>query len=214
MSDRMNTQQALRRLSLSLASLIILLALAGPCTAQSSDPNAPTPMTSDTVQGRWPKARSFSHFYSFTAGPGTVKVLFYFKPSAYLFCFGQLMDADGKAFMPAEGEGTYPYVYGPADQPGLRLVGTYELKRKQKLIVRVYGDNSGVGDDISGSYSIKVEGNVSFQTDQREGAPISGGADAKQDDLLPKSGTLRLEMDDGTVQEINLRRVRKATVKP
>ena len=31
---------------------------------------------------------------------------------------------------------------------------------------------------------------------------------------LPKSGKLRLVMDDGTVQEINLARVREATVKP
>ena len=31
---------------------------------------------------------------------------------------------------------------------------------------------------------------------------------------LPKSGKLRLVMDDGTIQEINLARVREATVKP
>lgn len=65
-----------------MAAIILALAMTvvvGLAAAQSGDPDKPTPMTTGEAKGRWAKDKDISHFYSFTAGPGEVKVLLYFN---------------------------------------------------------------------------------------------------------------------------------------
>jgi hypothetical protein len=225
----MKTRPFLGCLNLCTAILIILSAFVGSTAAQSSDPDNPTPMTASEVKGRWPGGnKAFSHFYSFVAGPGEVIVMFNFV-SDYLSVNvgGQLMDAYGKAFTELNAyeeqraQTSYDFIYGMAQEAGVRLVGRFNLKRRQKLIIRAYSA-FGSTPERGGSYKIRVEGgNPSFNGD----APPTGSGNSTTNlpanasnagslSCLPKSGKLRLVMDDGTIQEINLGRVREATVNP
>ena len=142
----------------------LFMGLAGANVAQSTDIDNPTPMSVDAVQGRWSKDKLGSHYYSFTGGPGTVKILFDFTSEGAQLVAGQLSDADGRAFIPVENrsgdqEGKN-FVQGIAQPEGLRLIATYEIKRRQKLVVRVY--NWGVAYN-AGIYKVRVTGDsVSF----------------------------------------------------
>lgn len=219
MISKVKTKWFLKYLELLVALPIILIALASTSIAQSTDPFSPTPMTTDTIKGRWPSGKRISHYYSFVAGPGTVKVAFNCKPDGTIDGVGgQLLDADGHAFVPIENRNESFNPSAVEDlvyQEGKLLVATYELKRKQKLIIRFYTNN--MEKEWGGTYAIKVSGDgVSFNESNASTNNNSTSSSAGNDKTfsLPKSGKLRLVMDDGTVQEINLSRVREATIKP
>lgn len=150
--------------------LMILIIPVVPVAAQSDDLDNPTPMTADSVKGRWPKDKLVSHYYSFVGGPGEIKIYFDFATDeSAQNVAGQLLDADGRAFIPLEnqtaGKGDFNYVQEIAYPQGVRLVATYKIKRRQKLIVRAY--NWGVAYN-SGSYKVRVTGDgVSFP-DEKE----------------------------------------------
>jgi hypothetical protein len=214
-TSKMRIERFLKYLNLLVTLPIILTIFAAIATAQSTDPFSPTPMNSEIVKGRWTPGKRISHYYSFEAGPGVIKVAANCKPDGTIDGVGiQLLDADGHSIPPVENRED-PFMLGTtisalAYQEGKLLVATYEIKRKQKFIVRFFTDN--MEQEWGGNYSLKVSGDgVSFNGNK--GVVIE---EAGKDKTLglPKSGKLRLVMDDGTVQEINLSRVREATVKP
>jgi hypothetical protein len=199
---------------------VVFVALTATARAQSTDPLNPTVMTSDTVKGRWPSGKRISYYYSFVAGPGLVKVSFNCKPDNVIDGVGgQLLDADGRPFVPLENiqEGSKsPSVEGLVYQQGKLFVGTYEIKRRQKFIFKFYTTN--LEGEMGGSYTIKVSGDgVTFADggDSSSNNPNSSNRPAAEKaSCLPKSGKLRLVMDDGTIQEINLTRVKEMSVRP
>ena len=227
--QNMNPRLFLPNLNLFAAISIILIAFAGSAVAQSSDPDHPTPMTTNEVKGRWARgSKAFSHFYSFVAGPGEVRVSFFFvADDMLLMTGGQLIDANGvaltelNAYEQQTGQLNYDMVYGVATTGGVRLVGRFNIKRRQKLTIRAYSafNNSAEG---GGSYKIHIEGgDPSFGGDipSTSSGKLTTNLPANTTgagnlSCMPKAGKLRLVMDDGTVQEINLSRVREATVKP
>ncbi len=203
---------------------IILIALVGTATAQSTDPDNPTPMTTDVIKGRWPADKLVSHYYSFVAGPGVVNLsINCVTDSGSTIVGAQLTDAAGHLFTRLESIGkesvTPTYVQDVAGGEGVRLVATFEIKRRQKLLVRFY--TAITNPDSAGSYAIRVSGD-GVTSGENNTSTISGSINSTGNNpaggnnvfVLPKSGKLRLVMDDGTVQEINLSRVREATVKP
>jgi hypothetical protein len=103
------------------------------------------------------------------------------------------------------------YVTDVASGAGVRLVSTYELKRRQKLIVRFY--TAITTPETGGSYTIKVSGE-GISANEPSTLTNSYPANREQTISLPKSGKLRIVMKDGTIQEINLSNVQEATVKP
>ena len=217
--SKMKTEQFLTYINLLTVLTIIFFALTVSATAQSTDPFSPTPMTAETVKGRWSGGKRISYYYSFSAGPGVVKVLFNAKPDGHVDeVGGELLDADGHPLTPIENRGDPFRTSTVGDiiyQTGRLFVATYEIKRRQKFIFRFYTTNMEKED--GGSYSIKVSGDgVSFDENKTSTNKTSTNNNAATGitSCLPKSGTLRLVMDDGTVQEINLSRVREAAVKP
>jgi hypothetical protein len=229
--SKVNKQQFLRRLNLLTTVLIILMALASPATAQSTDPDDPVPMTTNVIKGRLSGDKPIAHYYSFVGGPGEIEILFDFvsDESAQLVA-GRLTDADGRTFISIDEE--YRKKFGPpydlvqdiAYPQGLRLIGRYEVKRKQKLVVKVYTwglINSGVkytirieGDGASFNQSDAATNNALGNNNSANKTVINNNASGNRASCLPKSGKLRLVMDDGTVQEINLGRVSEASIKP
>lgn len=226
--NNIKTRRFLRCLNILAAISIMLLAFDRPAVAQSSDPDHPTPMTGAEVKGRWPGGnKAFAHYYSFTAGPGEVIVMFNFVSDKYsLNVGGQLMDAYGKAFTElnttAEQNMEYQFVYGMAEESGIRLVGRFNVKRRQKLMIGAYS-RAGSTPEFGGSYKIRVEGgDPSFNGDtppanlgnSSNNPPANTNTGNGSLPCLPRSGRLRIEMEDGSVQEINLSRMRNASIKP
>ncbi len=210
-------QQFAIRFAVGMALLSAITALARPILAQSTDPFNPTPMTSETVKGRWLAGKQISHYYSFVAGPGVVKVMFNCVDDSGSQIVGQeVSDVDGHLLKRLEsiGNDSQPSTYTTevADGAGVRLVSSYELKRRQKLIVRFY--TTITTPDTAGSYTIKVSGDGISGNESASANNGSTNTNSGSAFSLPKSGKLQLVMDDGTIQEINLGRVREARIKP
>jgi hypothetical protein len=210
--------QSALRFTLGIAILIGLTLPVHPIAGQSTDPFTPTPMPGDSVKGRWPLGKQISHYYSIVAGPGVVKVMFNCVDDSGSTIVGQeVSDADNHLLTRLEsiGKDNEPptYVTGVAEGAGIRLVSTYELKRRQKLIIRFY--TTITTPDTGGTYTIKVAGDgVTANDSVASTANGSSGNSSGSAFALPKTGKLQLVMDDGTIQEINLSRVREARVKP
>ena len=169
---RLNLRQFIIRFTLAIAVLIGITTLARPAAAQSTDPFNPTPMTTDTVKGRWSAGKLISHYYSIVAGPGVVKVMFNCVDDSGSQIVGQqVSDADGHLLRRVEsiGKDSEPPTYTTevANGAGVRLVSTYELKRRQRLIVRFYTDI--IAPETGGSYTIKVSGDGVEYADCRSG---------------------------------------------
>lgn len=205
------------------AVILMLIVLAGAVIAQSIDPDKPAPMTTNEVKGRWPGGKAVSYYYSFEAGPGEMMIMFDFTPDRELQnVVAELTDVYGRGISnldDSQGRSELSYF---ATTKSLRLVGRYQIRSRQKLVVKV----ASVGDDdvIPGAYKIRVEGgNPSFGQSVEASANQAGlagkstekrMAESDRAACLPKSGTLSLVMSDGTVREINLSRVREASIKP
>jgi hypothetical protein len=219
------------RLTLIVFALLVTITSARPVAAQSTDLDHPTPMTTNEVKGRYPKGKGASYFFSFEGGPGEVRIMLDFLPDQnFASISGQLTDAYGRPFAsldPASpgldlSEGTELHYF--ANEKGQRLIGRYAIKQRQKLVVRI----SISGDDIAGGrYKVRVEGDgVTFNDSGSAGVNSAGTVTSTNNpainnppasnrpSCLPTTGKLRLVMDDGTVQEINLGRVREVSVKP
>jgi hypothetical protein len=145
------------------------------------------------------------YFYSFVAGPGELTVTFEVTASATnAGATIDLFDKNARSVISglmAQG----------IDRGSERVVKSVRLGARQTLIMRLkamsYGSSSG---NAKGTFLVRLSG---------AGAPkseTSGSIDSQADERLglPASGILRLEMSDGTTQEINLSRVRRASVKP
>lgn len=215
MTSKTQNKRPFLWLPLIIAGLLSSIALIGSAEAQSTDLDRPVAMTINEVAGRWPNGKATSYFYSFEGGPGQVILMLDFAPDHDIQnVAGELTDSYGRGISNLDDVQKRSELSYFATPEGLRLVGRYEIKRRQKLVVRV----SSVGDPgevIAGKYKIRVDGGVfgaantspASSNDHRSSAGNSVAC-------FPKSGKLRLVMDDGTVQEINLGRVRQASVIP
>ena len=163
------TTRSLARAALLSSVFLGALVFANSAFGQS-DPDHPVQMTTSEISGKWKRAEAFSHFYSFVAGPGEVKVSFYFVSSQNsINVGGQLFGENGRAFDELNAVETnavqpsYDFIWGMAD-PTARLVGRFNVPKRQKLVIRVY-DGPGVFDWTDpGTYKISVQGgNPSFE---------------------------------------------------
>jgi hypothetical protein len=204
-------------INLPVMILMLVMLLAGSAAAQSTDPDKPTLMTNNEVKGRWAKGNAVSYYFGFEAGPGEVIVMFDFKTDEMLQnVAAELTDVYGRGqsnLDDKEGRSELSYF---ATTKGLRLVGRYQIKRRQKLVAKIAIEGEEI---IAGAYKVRVEGgDASFggnAAPTNQASLIeSKNTESNRVSCLPQNGKLRLVMDDGTVQEINLSRVRETTVKP
>lgn len=156
---RMNTKRARRGLPIIFAAtLLLVVASAASVSAQSSDPDSPTQMTSNVIEGEG-DGKAAVYYYKFAAGPGDVKVTVDGKTDGYSSPLNvELLDEDSK---PLES------IYVVAVKEGKREVKKFRLIRQQRVIMKI-----SMRDDRDIkllTYKIKLEGEVGFP--EGEGSP-------------------------------------------
>jgi len=139
--------------------LLLAMLAAGVVNAQSEDQDNPTPLTSNVITGEG-DGKATTYYYSFTAGPGDVKVTVDGKTDNYSSPLRvKLMDENGKDLLD---------VYVVANNPSKREVGQRRFVRQQKVIMSV-----SMNDDAQVklmSFKIKLDDAVAF-----EGGPEASG---------------------------------------
>jgi hypothetical protein len=175
--------------------------------AQSTDRDHPTRMTSSEIKGVGDGTLK-EYFYTFVAGPGElVLTLDATAKSGYLNLSVELFDTDFKSVA---------RVKMNEARPTFRQVERFNLPRAQPVIMQV-----SVTSEIA-RYAVRVSGAVKFADSPTSApapaaaAPASAAPGTTDSRLacIPKSGILRIEMEDGSAQEINLARARRMFVKP
>lgn len=187
----------LRQVSMAVAALLLLVAAAGSTSAQSTDRNNPTPLRSDELKADFSQDDP-EYFYSFTAGPGEVIFTLDVKgaaPGGGIPYF-HLFNTDGRQL-----DSFDQFAAGNASE---KLVKRVSFAKRQPVVMRIAKPIGG------GSYRLRIGGAVALE----KGAATDGGNEAGDRMGLPTTGTLRLEMNDGSAQEFDLRRVRRVSVKP
>jgi hypothetical protein len=150
-----------------LLTLLLLTLGAATAAAQSSDPDSPTQMTSNVVEGEG-DGHAAAFYYRFAGGPGDVKIAVDGKTDGYSSPLKvELMDEDGK---------TLESVYVVAVKTGKREVKKFHVIRQQPVIMKVSMQDDP---DIKLlTYKIKLEGDVGFPAG--EGTETSASADGTQ----------------------------------
>jgi len=85
-----------------------------------------------------------------------------------------------------------------------KLVKRVVFAKRQPVILRI---KKPIG---AGSYRLRISGTVTLV--KKTATDEGNQSDSRMG--LPTSGTLRLEMSDGSAQEFDLRRVRRVVLKP
>ena len=216
--------------------LIIALILVGgvAASAQSTDQSNPTPITSNELTIAGPKKSNQQFYYSFTAGPGEVSLQFSVKAKTYSTFVGvKIFDAELN---------TLTYHNMSADSSQSMALKKFDVGAKQTLMMSFTSDSNlgeckiklGGAVELGGAESSSSSASDSTATNSTpEVQPVDQGSGAgastssgKNKDLvfsvldavgqrfnIPANGKLRLEMKDGSVQEIDLTQVKKILVK-
>lgn len=216
--------------------LIIALILVGgvAASAQSTDQSNPTPITSNELTIAGPKKNNQQFYYSFTAGPGEVSLQFSVKAKTYSTFVGvKIFDAELN---------TLTYHNMSADSSQSMALKKFDVGAKQTLVMSFTSDSNlgeckiklGGAVELGGAESSSSSASDSTATNSTpEVQPVDQGSGAgastpsgKNKDLvfsildaagqrfnIPANGKLRLEMKDGSVQEIDLIQIKKILVK-
>lgn len=154
--------RAARTLGACCGMLLMLFAVSGVAVAQSEDRDNPTPVAANIVEGEG-DGKATTYYYSFTAGPGDVKLTVDGKTDNYSSPLRvKLSDEDGKELLD---------VSVVANKPPKREVAQRRFVRQQKVIMSV-----SMIDDAQVklmSFKIKLDGAVTF-----EDVPSSVGSPA------------------------------------
>ncbi len=183
----------------ALMMSLILAVFVGSNSAQSGDPDNPTPLSSSELKGNLGGANKES-YYSFVAGPGKVTVTVDIKASegvaSMTLNFSAADSADALVMPLATHRGSK------------REVDSFDLDERQTVVMKLASTGS-----YKGSYVIRLDGAVNFKSDAAA-PPPKNSTGGFSEDCLPKSGTLSFVMPDGTVQKIKLNGVQKVSHKP
>jgi hypothetical protein len=196
--------------------LALILGLAGMATAQSSNRDNPTVLSSGEISGSL-NNHDGENFYSFTAGPGELTItvdvtvnhrrdetqigvlnfeLLGQNASTSLLCCEFAQTGDG-------GTG--------------RDVKSVRLTRRQTVILHT--TNGPVG---GGTFRVRLSGASSFATPRFGGGNNNNGANDNSRDRanregdtinVPENGILHIRMKNGTSQDIDLSRVRNISIR-
>jgi hypothetical protein len=186
-----------QRITALVAAVVVTTTVAH---AQSTDMNHPTRMTLGDVKGVGEESER-QYYYTFTGGPGEVVVVLDVRSGSAMMVEVTLLDPAFKPLL-------------KVFQNSGQTIDRVNIPRGQPVIMQVTAEKG------SGSYRVRLTGAVKF-ADSSTPAPAAttpvAAAPATTDNRLgciPKSGILRIEMEDGSAQEINLARARRVFVKP
>ncbi len=210
---------------------LMLAAFISSNSAQSGDPDNPTPLSSNELKGSLGGADK-EFYYSFVAGPGKVTVTVDIKASEGVTSMTLNFSA---------GESADVLVMSPATHRGSkREVDSFNLDERQTVVIKLASTGS-----YKGSYQIRLNGAVKSKSDSAAPSSDTDAPSSDTDapsppkkesppiidlirraatevesvrrfsaDCLTKSGTLSFVMPDGTVKEIKLKGVQKVSHKP
>lgn len=173
--------------------------------AQSTDPDNPTVLEKREIQGKNTGDDDATYYYTFTAGPGIVKVTTDLKHAA---SSGRnavmdwiLLDSNFKELKRVNS------IYEEA-----RNIQEVQLTKKQKVILKlVVGLNTG-------NFKIQLDGAVNFaggKSSSSEDIPEITGDNTSPTSpqiCMPRNGTLILTMQDGKKAKVDLSKVQKIEI--
>lgn len=158
-----------RNVLFSAAALAAACSLpAGAAQSVSTNPDTPTTLTKNTIIGAMHQGdmKSFDNYYTFTAGPGAVKVRATFRggPNAGQLQI-ELADEDGAQLTPGACVGTgmcngNQLVSG--GQGDHVQTGTFQVDAKKTLVMHVHGSEIIYHTGSAPTYRIMLEGDVSL----------------------------------------------------
>lgn len=196
--QRKASQLLLRQLGIVIFAVLLVIVSAGTSAAQSTDRDNPTPLKSDEIKADFSQDDP-EYFYSFTAGPGEVIFTLDVKGggSGGGIPYFNLFNIAGKEL------GAFDKF--ASRNSSEKLVKRVSFAKRQNIILRI---KKPIGD---GSYRLRISGAVKLASEE------TGNDESEQTSdriVLPKNGTLRIEMNDGSAQEFDLRRIRRVVTKP
>lgn len=180
-------------------ALILLVCGAGSVAAQSADRDRPTRLTGSEVSGD-AVASNTEYFYSFVAGPGVVTITPGVVSNDFSTAFTvDLFDMRNNSL----GNATVIATNRNSEQGATR--NSVRLTRRQPVLMRLRFDGN------ASRYSVRLGGGALDMPVEAAPAnrPVSHTPGRAAD-----RGTLRIEMEDGSVHEFDLARVRQAMVRP
>jgi hypothetical protein len=193
-----------RPISWAVAALLTLVASVGWAAGPSTDRDHPTPLTSNGIKGTSTE-KAGEYYYSFIAGPGEVALTLdamhgsmpgYLCSSSSLPGLFPCTTAEAELFDMNAERLLSVKVQSQAGKSE-RKVGRVKIRNRQPLVMRVRLDANAEW------YLARVEGAVQFgQAGQAGETPSS------------HHGKLHIEMDDGSVQDVDLSHVRRLTIEP
>jgi len=206
---------------LNLISLVILsLTFISTAQAQSTSRSDPTSITMNEITAKGP-SKETDYYYSFTGSPGEVTLTLNIKAKQYS-TFARLEVLDSELNRLATHNMNAATSTGPE-----QVMKKIELSKKQTVLLKLTLDGN------LAEYKITLGGAVELGSPSSDNSSISSGNMTNQstnkDKIFnidfgkiefgqfinqPKSGTLVIQMNDGTTQEINLKNVKNVMLKP
>lgn len=202
-------------LSMACATLFIFTLFAASAVAQSTDPDNPTVVTQSVVQGKNSSGETVVYYYTFTAGPGVLKVTTDQKSGGITANYNlswELTDANFKKLASED-------FYGVTTSE--RKVTEIKLAKKQKVILK-----AEVTEDVE-NFKFQFAGAVNF-TGSGTGTGIgtgsgmgngdgtitdlTGDSSGSQQICMPRNGVLILTMQDGKKARVDLSKVQKIEI--
>ena len=168
--------------------------------AQSTDPDSPTIVTQSAVQWKVSgKGKNVVYFYTFTAGPGVLKVTTDQKSGGITGMPNLSWELTDPNFNALESEDFYGVTTSE------RKVNEIKLARKQKVILKVT-----VTDDVE-DFKFQFAGAVNF-TNSDGIEDIIGDNTETQQMCMPRNGVFILTMKDGKKITVDLSKVQKIDI--
>jgi hypothetical protein len=218
------------------------LSMAATGRGQSTDQSNPTPITASELVIAGPKKNNQQYFYSFTGGPGEVTLTLSVKAKAYSTFVGiKVVDAElntlsfhnMSADTGAPGMALKKFDVGEKQtlvlsfnsdsslaECRIKFAGAVEFGSTESTSNSTAADLSATENSTAGETTSEAQ--VTENTSAAS-ANASGGKNKSfgfsildavgQRFNIPATGKLRIEMKDGSVQEIDLTQVKKVLVK-
>jgi hypothetical protein len=178
-------------INLAVVVLVIFVASFASAAAQSTDRDRPTKLTSNEIKGG-PVDDTVEYYYSLAAGPGELTVTVDAKANknaAAPGIFVELFDSKARRLL------NISAIVGLGDSK--RDIKSVKLGSRQPVVMQLKLERG------LEQYLVRIEGALQLgKPEQTAGASQSSRS------------KMRIEMNDGSIQEIDLSRVRRITVEP